>query len=596
MSIKQDRGLVRTAQDLERKYDFSSLVTIKKNVELQQEALTKTNTTLEEYINVVAGIAPKVETAVSSVDVMYAQNDSTTVAPTSGWNTVAPQWQEGLYMWQKTVTTYADGHTETSTPTCISGAQGKDGTGVTILGSYETVEALKTAHPTGNLGDSYLVQGDLYVWSDTTNEWSNVGNIQGPKGEQGIPGTNGENGQTSYLHIKYSNDGGTTFTANNGETVGSYIGQYVDFLKDDSSSVSSYKWAKIEGDTGIGVRNIEEQYYLSTSKTSQTGGSWKTTQDAWTEGKYIWTRSKVTWTDDTVSYTTPVLANALNNANELANKAATKITTFYYSGTPTLTNMPASEWTTNELKAEHVNSLYYDKDTGYVYIYALNDSTYSWERVEDKDIIESLALANAAKDTADGKRRVFVATPEVPYDNGDLWVNNGEIYICQISKVEGEYAEGDFIVATKYTDDTYAKQVGDNLTVLEGTVLEVQKGVNEFRVQFDTTVKTIQNETKEHTEALETMSYSFGTKDLAIANSSDPVNARINNQGLKVYTYEKLETIVNHNGLGSNKLIVIGDTQTANIRIMKATDENGEACSDFHHLVSNIQSLEDLEV
>ena len=92
------------------------------------------------------------------------------------------------------------------------------------------------------------------------------------------------------------------------------------------------------------------------------------------------------------------------------------------------------------------------------------------------------------------------------------------------------------------------------------------------------------------------MSYSFGTKDLAIANSNDPVNARINNQGLKVYTYEKLETIVNHNGLGANKLIVVGDTQTGNMRIIKATDENGEACTDFHHLVSNIQTLEDLEV
>ena len=44
--------------------------------------------------------------------------------------------------------------------------------------------------------------------------------IQGEKGEQGIPGTNGEDGKTSYLHIKYSNDGGVTFTGNNGEDPG----------------------------------------------------------------------------------------------------------------------------------------------------------------------------------------------------------------------------------------------------------------------------------------------------------------------------------------------------------------------------------------
>lgn len=537
MSIKQDRGGVRTAQDLERKYDFSSLVSIKKNVELQQEAITKTNTTLEEYIEIVAEVAGKVEQTIHSVDVMYALGDSEITAPTTGWNTTAPQWQEGKYMWQKTVTTYTDGSETTSDPTCISGAQGKDGTSVNILGSYATLEELTATHPTGNTGDAYIIDGNLYVWSENNNAWENVGTIQGPQGDVGP-----------------------------------------------------------QGDTGIGVKNIEEQYYLSTSKTSQTGGSWKTTQDKWTTGKYIWTRSKVTWTDNTISYTTPVLADALNSANELATKATTKVTTFYYSGTPTLDNMPAIEWTTTELKEEHLNSLYYDKDTGYVYIFTVSSNAYGWKRVEDRDIIESLAIANDAKDTADGKRRVFVATPEPPYDNGDLWVSNGDIYICQISKTAEEtYAEGDFVIATKYTDDTYAQQVGDNLTVLEGTVLEVQKGVNEFKIQFDTTVKTIQNETKEHTEALETMSYSFGTKDLTIANSNDPVNAKINNQGLKVYSYNELKQITNHKGVGAQDLIVVGYSQLGNLRIEKATDEDGNACTDFHHLVSNIQSLKDLE-
>lgn len=272
------------------------------------------------------------------------------------------------------------------------------------------------------------------------------------------------------------------------------------------------------------------------------------------------------------------------------------ITTYFYEGIPTLENMPAVEWAEADYES-HLGDLYYDSLTGKAYMFVSQEGNYLWIEKVEGGVAEALAAANAAQDTADGKRRVFVATPEPPYDNGDLWVNNGDIYICQISKaVEEEYAEGDFILATKYTDDTYAKQVGDNLTVLEGTVLEIQKGVNEFRVQFDTTTKTIQNETKEATEAIETMSYSFGTKDLAIANSNDPVNARINNQGLKVYTYDKLETIVNHNGLGANKLIVVGDAQVANTRIMKAIDENGEGCTDFHHLISNIQTLEDLEV
>ena len=81
-------------------------------------------------------------------------------------------------------------------------------------------------------------------------KWSRFEGIQGPQGEQGIPGINGEDGRTSYLHIKYSNDGGKTFTPNNGEDVGAYLGQYTDFVAQDSMDVKRYKWTKIVGETG----------------------------------------------------------------------------------------------------------------------------------------------------------------------------------------------------------------------------------------------------------------------------------------------------------------------------------------------------------
>lgn len=80
--------------------------------------------------------------------------------------------------------------------------------------------------------------------------WSRFQGLQGPQGTQGIPGTNGTNGKTSYLHIKYSNDGGKTFTGNSGEDVGTYIGTCVDYNQSDPASVRSYKWAKIKGENG----------------------------------------------------------------------------------------------------------------------------------------------------------------------------------------------------------------------------------------------------------------------------------------------------------------------------------------------------------
>ena len=80
--------------------------------------------------------------------------------------------------------------------------------------------------------------------------WARFKGLQGAKGDQGIPGTNGANGQTSYLHIKYSDDGGSTFTGNNGELPGAYIGQYVDFTQADSSDPKKYTWSKIQGEQG----------------------------------------------------------------------------------------------------------------------------------------------------------------------------------------------------------------------------------------------------------------------------------------------------------------------------------------------------------
>ena len=81
-----------------------------------------------------------------------------------------------------------------------------------------------------------------------------------------------------------------------------------------------------KGDTGKGVSAIAEQYYLSTSSTTPSGGSWSTEQPKWQSGKYIWTRSAVTWTDGTTTYTSPVLAKAINGANESAKDAQDSVT------------------------------------------------------------------------------------------------------------------------------------------------------------------------------------------------------------------------------------------------------------------------------
>lgn len=71
----------------------------------------------------------------------------------------------------------------------------------------------------------------------------------GKDGAPGAPGAPGKDGHTTYLHIKYSNDG-KTFTANAGETVGDYIGTLTDFTKEDSMTFADYTWKRIKGETG----------------------------------------------------------------------------------------------------------------------------------------------------------------------------------------------------------------------------------------------------------------------------------------------------------------------------------------------------------
>lgn len=147
------------------------------------------------------------DAVIASVDVEYAQGASRVTEPQGGWQTTAPQWVSGKYIWTRTKTTMQSGDIEYSEPVCISGRDGTDG-----------------------------AKGD-------------------------------------------------------------------------------------KGSTGTGVKGIVEQYYLSTSFTAQSGGSWSEAQPAWSKGKYIWTRSKITWTDGSTTYTAPCLAKAINGSNQMAGSA-----------------------------------------------------------------------------------------------------------------------------------------------------------------------------------------------------------------------------------------------------------------------------------
>lgn len=335
----------------EEKANLKTWRLAKKNEGIIEDVVKQTTENTEktsEHTQTIDSIKDKVSSvekkAVTTVDVFYALGDTTTTAPTTGWTTTAPQWQQGKYMWQKTKTTYADGTINESTPICIAGAKGdkgdkgeqgiqglqgekgeqgiagKDGTAGKT--SYFHIKYSAVANPTkeseiSEVPNTYIGTYVDFTEADSTDPskyiWSRFEGLQGEKGEQGIPGTNGINGTSYYLHIKYSDDG-KTFTSNNGETVGNYIGVKTDTNVNDSTVFSDYKWSKTKGETGVGVKKLVEQYYLSTSISAVQGGSWEIAQVKWEEGKYIWTRTQITWTDNSVTYTDPILATNTNDA------------------------------------------------------------------------------------------------------------------------------------------------------------------------------------------------------------------------------------------------------------------------------------------
>lgn len=249
------------------------------------------------------------------------------------------------------------------------GTPGKDGIpgkdGADGRTSYFHVKYSPVQNPTSSqmkdTPDVYIGTYVDFVQANSTDPskytWARFQGIQGENGTQGIPGVNGEDGRTSYLHIKYSNDG-KTFTANNGETPGAWIGQYVDFVQSDSSVFSDYKWQKIKGEDGadgkdgVGVQDVDVLYYLSTSSSTLTGGSWSTTAPAWVNGKYMWSKTRVIYTDGSTTETDPACitgskgANGTNGSNGEDGRGVTSIVEQYYLSTSS-SSLVGGSWSTS---------------------------------------------------------------------------------------------------------------------------------------------------------------------------------------------------------------------------------------------------------
>lgn len=348
------------AESIEERIDKTEIITNKLNGEIRSitTKVTKVTNTANDALQ-------KANDGLSNVNVQYYLSTSNTTLSGGTWSDNAPSWVDGKYMWSRTKVTNAKGEVSyepSINGTCIAGAtgatgkdgiNGKDGVnGKSITIKSKAIEyqasTSGTSAPTGtwtttipnvNKG-SYLWTRTTVTYSDDTNTVSYSVAYRGTDGIDGTNGTNGTNGKDGkgITSITYYYATSTSQTAPSEANITSttiptlnatnkYLWQKEVIKFSDNTNKTSILLIAVYGDkgqtgaTGKGVKSIVEQYYLSSSNTTQTGGDWSNTQPNWVNGKYIWTKSHITWSDNTTTDTTPILANGLNKANSTATNA-----------------------------------------------------------------------------------------------------------------------------------------------------------------------------------------------------------------------------------------------------------------------------------
>lgn len=168
---------------------------------------------------------------------------------------------------------------------------------------------------------------------------------------------------------------------------------------------------------------------------------------------------------------TEIINSVQDSIDNLTEQINENIIIYRGNEVPTLDNYPANEWTTTELKDDHVGDLYYNTEDGKTYRFDKNGVIFSW--VEEKpDLSEAIELAQNALNVANDKMQVFVTQPTPPYEVGDLWTDGDDIFVCKTAKTEGQsFSASDWENATSYAEqiDTTNIKLNETVSNLDGT-------------------------------------------------------------------------------------------------------------------------------
>lgn len=299
---------------------------------------------------------------ISSITYYYkATSDQTAPSASSVTSTTIPTLDgtTNKYLWEKEVIAYTNNTNKTTVSlkgvygdkgnTGDTGPAGADGNGIQSITYYYATSTTQTAPSASSITSTTiptLSATNKYLWQKEVIKYTKSGvsdkvtvlliAVYGDKGDKGDDGDDGAsiNTITEYYAVSTSNTTAPTTWTTDLSTItltatNKYLWNYsvITYTEGKASTTTASKVIGVYGDqgergqtgaTGTGVSSITEEYYLSTSKTTQTGGSWTTTPPTWESGKYIWTRSKIVYTNpSSTSYTTPVCSSEWEAVNDI---------------------------------------------------------------------------------------------------------------------------------------------------------------------------------------------------------------------------------------------------------------------------------------
>lgn len=323
--------------------------------------------------------------------------------------------------------------------------------------------------------------------SDSSTDWLKVIS----KGEDGQDGQDGKDGKgvqsvdvLYYLSSSSTSLSGGSWSTNSPTWVdGKYIWTRSVITYTDSTSTTTNPICSTgsTGETGIGVKSVAEQYYLSTSYSTPTGGSWQTSVPAWQDGKYIWTRVVITYTNNTYTETDPVCVTGGKGPSGNDGVGISAVDVLFYLSTSS-SSLEGGAWSTTSPKWEDGKYLWTKTKVTYT-----NGST--WE--SDPACITGSQGKTGLPGAMLRPRGVWKANTE--YYNNETFIDtviyDGQNKLCKITHTSTTSFD-----STKWEEFSEFENIATNVLLAQNATIDVLGSSGIFVGNLDKTKGWIMTE------------------------------------------------------------------------------------------------------